>query len=235
MIREKDVQIGAVTETWGQEWNEVKLEIENFNMYKKDRIDGRKGGGTLIYVSRELKSYPCRELDNVPGDDSIWCWVKTNKKARILVGCIYRSCSSTPANDELLMNKIIKAQDIAGTNRVLLMGDFNVPEINWPENDANGTENSLPYRFFECIKDCYLHQHVHVPTRFRGNQKSTLDLIFTREEDDVKNIEVIQPLGKSDHGIVVFDFICEWKANSIFIPKRLYHKGNYVEMTRLLN
>ena len=133
------------------------------------------------------------------------------------------------------MKKIIRAQEVAGVNRVLLMGDFNVPEINWPENYANGSEISLSYLFFECIKDSFLHQHVFMPTRFRGDQKSTLDLIFTKEEDDVKNIEVIQPLGKSDHGIVVFDFICEWKSCSIFIPRRLYHKGNYVLMAKLLN
>ena len=138
-------------------------------------------------------------------------------------------------NDELLMAKITKAYDLAGPNRLLLMGDFNVKEINWVENEAEGSINSQAFKFYECIKDCFLHQHVLVPTRFRGDQRSTLDLIFTKEEEDVKNIEVIQPLGKSDHGIVVFDFICEWKPNSIFIPRRMYHKGDYVKMAKLLN
>ena len=30
----------------------------------------------MIYVSEELKLYSCKELDNLPGDDSVWCWVK---------------------------------------------------------------------------------------------------------------------------------------------------------------
>merc|ERR1711874_195506 len=71
--------------------------------------------------------------------------------------------------------------------------------------------------------------------RFRGNQESTLDLTFTKEENDVKNIEVLQPLGKSDHGIVICDLICEWKTKDKDRPKRLYHKGNYTEINKCLN
>ena len=57
-----------------------------------------------------------------------------------------------------------------------------------------------------------------------------MDLVFTKEEDDVKNIEIFQPLGKSDHGLVIFDFICKWRTNTDFRPQRLYFKGNYEEL-----
>ena len=234
-IMEKDAKIIAVTETWGEEWKEATLEIENFNTFRKDRKDGRKGGGCIIYVSTDLKSYNCNELKNMPGDDSAWCWVNLTKKTRILVGCIYRSTSSSSTNNDLLMNKITRANEIAGTNNLLLMGDFNLKEINWLENDPGGDMGSLPCKFYECIKDCFLYQHVLVPTRFRGEQKSTLDLIFTKEEEDVKNIEVIVPLGKSDHVVLVADLICEWKASTKFRPRRLYHKGNYEMMNKLMS
>ena len=42
-------------------------------------------------------------------------------------------------------------------------------------------------------------------------------------------------MGKSDHGIVVCDFICEWRAKQVFRPRRLYHKGNYIEINRILS
>ncbi|CAL4089619.1 unnamed protein product, partial [Meganyctiphanes norvegica] len=183
-----------------------------------------------------LKSYACKQMENVPGDDSVWCWVKIADGARILVGCIYRSPTSSVENNELIMNQIVKASEVADQNRILLMGDFNVKEINWIEVEATGGEESLPYRFNECIKDCFLHQHVLVPTRYKGEQQeSTLDLIFTKEEEDIRNIEVFKPLGKSDHGVVICDLICEWKANAIFVPKRLYHKANYEIINRLIN
>ena len=66
--------------------------------------------------------------------------------------------------------------------------------------------------FFETITDNFLYQHVTEYTRIRGTERSILDLIFTKEEDDVKNIKVLPPIGESDHGVVIGDFICEWKS-----------------------
>ena len=51
----------------------------------------------------------------------------------------------------------------------------------------------------------------------------------------MKNIEVIQPLGKSDHGVIICDYVCEWETRDQARPKRQYHKGDYVKMTELLN
>ena len=83
VIKENDVKIVAVTESWGQEWKEATLEMDGFNMYKKHRTDGRRGGGCVLYVSQELKSYACKELENVQGDDAIWCWVKLENSKNI--------------------------------------------------------------------------------------------------------------------------------------------------------
>ena len=77
------------------------------------------------------------------------------------------------------------------------------------------------------FQDNFLHQHVKMPTRFRGNSSSTLDLILTKEEEDVKNIQVLEPLGKSDHGIVVGNFICEWRNKTMPKSNRMYNKGQY--------
>ena len=235
VIKEKGVQIVTITESWGQPWKEATLELEGFTMYRKGRSDGREGGGCIIYISKELKSFTCRELENSQGDDAIWCWVKLTNNKKILIGCMYRAPNSHDDNNDKLLNQIIRANEIVGQNRLLLMGDFNLKEINWAEEEVRGPITAIPHKFFECIKDCFLYQHVFAPTRFRGDQESTLDLTFTKEEEDVKNIEVIQPLGKSDHGIVICDLICEWNLNINERPKRLYHKGNYTEINRCLN
>ena len=205
-------------------------------MYKKHREDGRRGGGCVIYVSKELKSYTCSQMRNIQGDDSVWCWVKLNERTRILVGCIYRSPNCSNNNNELIMNQIMKASEVAGENRMLLMGDFNVKEIDWTEDEVIGSENSFPFRFNECIKDCFLYQHVQIPTRYKGTQpESLLDLVFTKEEQDVKNIQLADPLGKSDHGVIICDFICVWMPANTFIPKRLYHKADFELINQLLS
>ena len=35
------------------------------------------------------------------------------------------------------------------------------------------------------------------------------------------------PVGSSDHGVVVGDFVCAWKRKVEFEPRRMYYKGNY--------
>ena len=35
------------------------------------------------------------------------------------------------------------------------------------------------------------------------------------------------PVGGSDHGVVVGDFVCEWKSKVEFKPRRMYYKGKY--------
>ena len=234
-LLDKKIQIAAITETWAQNWKEAIYEVDNYSLYRKDRTDGRKGGGCALYISKKLKSFICREINDLPGNDSVWCWVKPTNNTKVLVGNIYRSPSSTDRNNTEIMEQIKKAYQLAGSNRVLLLGDYNLKEIHWSENYAEGDIESLPHKFYECIKDCFLYQHVTTPTRFRGTQQeSILDLIFTKEEDDIKNIEVFQPLGKSDHGLIVFDFICKWKTNVEHKPRILYFKGDYEEINKRL-
>ena len=108
VIKDNDVKIVAVTESWGQEWKEATLEIDGFVMYKKHRADGRRGGGCVLYVSQELKSYACKEMENVRGDDAIWCWVRLMNKAKILIGCMYRSPNGSPEIITISWTKLLR-------------------------------------------------------------------------------------------------------------------------------
>ena len=64
-------------------------------------------------------------------------------------------------------------------------------------------------------------------TRFRNDQSSQLDLAFTKEENDIKNLKIEATLGSSDHAIVTGDFVTEWKSGVVQKPRRMYHKGNF--------
>ena len=86
-------------------------------------------------------------------------------------------------------------------SHILLLGDFNFPQIDWKTWTAP-SENVMDHNniFIETTQDHYLYKHIDKPTRGRINQQSnTLDLIFTNEEDMVLDIENWSPLGKSDH------------------------------------
>ena len=99
--------------------------------------------------------------------------------------------------------------------RILLIGDFNYPLINlntWSVNTKD--KNSKEIQFIETIRDSYLDQIIKHTTRYRCNEKSNaLDLVFTDNEQWIENLEYESPLGKSDHGVLKFDYICEKKLS----------------------
>ena len=130
---------------------------------------------------------------------------------------------------------IEKANEIAGDNRLLIMGDFNVPKIDWINNEVQTGATITEKNCFETITDNFLHQHVTVHTRFRGTERSILDLIFTKEENVVKNIKVLPPIGGSDHGVVMGDFICEWKSRTEQKKRKVYFRGAYEVYETMLN
>ena len=73
----------------------------------------------------------------------------------------------------------------------------------------------------EALRDSFFHQHIVQPTRVRhGQEPSVLDLVLTNEEGMIENIEYGNPLGKSDHLVLTFEF------NTIQnrIPKKKIYK-----------
>ena len=64
-------------------------------------------------------------------------------------------------------------------------------------------------------RDCYLEQIVDQNTRARGdNTLSLIDLILCYDPAEIEHLKYLSPLGKSDHCIILFDYItlCEKKS-----------------------
>ena len=238
LVKINKPHIISVTETWGnEEIDDAIFKLEGYNMYRNDREDTNYqfGGGTLIYVNKKLGQRPCKPLNCQPFESNTWCWVTPKQGKKVLVGCIYRSTSSSAVNDINMLVTLNLACDMAGGNRLLLMGDFNVPKINWITKETEIGAKLVDRDFLECVTDNILYQHVTMPTRFRGNERSTLDLILTQEEEDIKNVNVLQPMGKSDHGVVTAEFICEWKSRCEPKMRRAYYKGDYSSINNKIN
>ena len=121
---------------------------------------------------------------------------------------------------------------------LLLMGDFNYSQIDWKMGSVDGPDNSDAAKFFEAAQDMFLFQHVNMPTRFReGCNPSQLDLVFSSEELMVDNLVASSPLGKSDHVVLMWDFLyanvdCEEKDMQ---PTRYdFRNGDYAEISKKL-
>ena len=221
----------GVTETWAKEGKQYNL--EGYDSYRNDRGDGY--GGAILYIKIGIEHRVCHPLNTQGFDNSVWCWIIEKGGKKTLVGNIYRSTGSTEENNRLLLDKLLLANDIAGDNRLLLLGDFNLPNVDWEDRDLMRGAVKIEEDMLEVINDCFLYQHVKENTRFRNQQSSTLDLIFTKEEGDIRNVEVTAALGDSDHGIVMADYVSEWKSKVVHRPRRMYQKGDYKKINEELD
>ena len=101
-------------------------------------------------------------------DDAVWCSVMLKDKGQFLIGIVYHSLSSSDDNNGRLLSAIKSINNFNHFSRVLLIGDFNVPDINWEDSNYLGSELSLAANFFDAINDAYLFQHVTGFTRHRS-------------------------------------------------------------------
>jgi hypothetical protein len=140
--------------------------------------------------------------------DSLWCTFRTDSSSTCVVAVIYRPPNATPSMDD----KLLKALEFIGTKNytnVLILGDFNLPQINFELINASGSTNSMANRFFSSTVNLGLTEHIQDSTRWRqGNIPSRLDFVLSNEPTMVENVSRLAPLGLSDHVVVNFDFIC---------------------------
>ena len=118
------------------------------------------------------------------GDDKVESlWVKIRgrtDKADILVGVCYRLPNQDEETDEVFYEQLAEA---ARSPALVLMGDFNFPNICWEYNLAQKKQSR---RFLECMEDNFLMQMIREPAR----AAAPLDLLFTNREGLVGNVEV---------------------------------------------
>ncbi|GAB0208867.1 mitochondrial enolase superfamily member 1 [Grus japonensis] len=133
-------------------------------------------------------------MDEEP-TESLWVRIKGRAGAGdIIVGVCYRPPDQRDGADEALYRQIGAA---SCSQALVLMGDFNHPDICWRDNTA---ERKQSRKFLECVDDNCLLQVIEEPTR-RG---AMLDLILTNKEGLVGDVKLKGSLGCSDHEMVEF-------------------------------
>ena len=125
----------------------------------------------------------------------------------------------------------------SANTHLLLLGDFNYPNIDWQNwYTLSENTNSPDAKFKEGIRDNFLFQHVTLPTRRRlGNKSNILDLVFTNEKGMIDDIVYESPLGKSDHSVLIITFRCYAEIASHTRLKYYYDQGDYNSMKMKLD
>jgi endonuclease/exonuclease/phosphatase family metal-dependent hydrolase len=112
----------------------------------------------------------------------------------------------------------------AAENNTIIIGDFNLPGIDWKSEQARDAKGKL---LLETAVEEGLQQLVDFPTHTKGN---TLDLLLTNYPDKVIEVSDSGRLGRSDHCMlkVVLDFEpnCAERVNS----KYNWSKANMEQM-----
>ena len=119
---------------------------------------------------------------------------------------------------------------------ILLIGDFNYPEIDYVHNSVKANVNASSSRFMDKTQELFLHQHVYSHTRTRpGQAPSTLDYIFTDEENLIEQVYHKAPLGKNDHMVLEWFIVVQPDKVCDNLEKFNYWKGNYTEISSFLS
>ena len=71
--------VSGVSESWtNNEIPDGELNIEGYDLYRKDRNNGHKGGGVLLYVKSNLKSTMFAPITDFPEQVGLWCKLPTS-------------------------------------------------------------------------------------------------------------------------------------------------------------
>ena len=200
--------------------------MKDNNLYSN--IDNYSTGrGVSIYVHKTLKSTESKFQFNKDYLEFVWTEIKLSASDTLLCGVIYKS-QQVKEND-LLDDLFLSVCNDKRYAHLLIMGDFNYPQIDWLNWTLLESSHHPSTKAIETIRDNFLFQHVSAPTRFcQNHQPNTLDLIFINEEQFIQQVEISHSLGLSDHCIISFDFVSKYEVytesddpcQNHFIPDR---------------
>ena len=128
--------------------SEQELQIDNYNLYLSHVEENSRG--VAIYVKDTVSSTLNLELTNHSFNENVLVNIQLKEKETFLIGGVYRSPQSSTENNDLLLDLLEKVKREKFSN-LLILGDFNLPEINWELWTTNRGENHLSYKFLECL------------------------------------------------------------------------------------
>ena len=209
------------------------LEIEGYDHYLNVEISNMNLGASgirrvAIYIKEDLHDNEVTfDTDFM---DHLWVEISLTDEKSLLCGCIYRSPTKEKAATVNSTNKVcdllLKAVERRNTY-LLICGDFNYRKVDW-ENESLEERHGHLSSFIATIKECFLHQHVTEPTRFRfGEELSLLDLVLSNEEGMVYNLAYHPGLGDSDHIILTFGLVCYNDQANEPLSQPDFFKANY--------
>ena len=166
LIYSKDYNIIAITDTWLSD-NILDQEIipTDYTIYSKDRSS--RGGGVMLAVKHSIPSHAL----NISMESETLCAHIGNENSVTL--CLVYVPPNSPEMHIQSLCDYISTTVSHSNNKYLLLGDFNLPTINW---DILQGETPISNLFCDLVFNLNLIQMINEPTHIYGN---ILDLVLT--------------------------------------------------------
>ncbi|RMC14259.1 hypothetical protein DUI87_09350 [Hirundo rustica rustica] len=178
MVQQQSCDVVAITETWWDESHGWSTALDGYKLFRRDRKGGR-GGGVALYIKKAFRALGIET--NEDGVECLWVRIKGKaNKADILLGIFCHPPNQEEEVDNLFYKQL---ENVSESPALVLVGDFNLPDICWELNTA---EKRQSREFLECVEDNFLLQLVSDPTR--GG--TMLDLLFANRDGLVGDVVV---------------------------------------------
>jgi len=189
----------AITETWLHDSiaNGLLDPESLYHIIRKDRKADVKGGGVCVLVKKCWSVIPV-DLDDEFADLEIVGFDLVAAKTRVRYFVLYRPPkvdSLSPVYLGRIINCLVRYES-SHTN--VIMGDLNLPKINWSALSCPNDNLHKPFLTF-LVESSY-SQLVGFPT----HAHHILDVVLTSDDSIFSYIESDIPLGASDHSSVKF-------------------------------
>ena len=219
LVNEENYDIIGIAETWLCSSHDWAVNIPGYALFRRDRAQ-RKGGGVCLYVRSDIKVSMKEDLVDGECDDAEVLWVELytgTHNTKVIVGVCYRP----PGVNEEVETQLFKQIEMAAkAGTVVLMGDFNYPDIDWKNGTAGTTKGRT---FINLLHDNFMVQFVDTPTR----KDALLDLVISNQAELVTNIHIKEHLGNSDHNMISFNLSVKQHAHTGKTKTLNFRRANF--------
>ena len=214
-IYENSPDIVILNETWLKK-SILDNEIIPTDIYKVERLDRspathppdpndpgkfrKNGGGILLGIKHNIDIVS--KIIPVKCKAEILSIELTHKNGhKTIISSFYRVGTLGIENHKAVENYITKIRRRRNVKSIFIIGDMNLPNVNW--NDFVSS-NSVEQLFLDTFGNLSFEQLINVPTHIKGN---ILDYLVTDSPDRIKNLVVHndKSICSSDHYAIEFN------------------------------
>ena len=219
----------------------------DYNVYRLDRslqshpIDllnpnkfRRNGGGVLIAVNNKL-TLQSKLIPVKCAAELLAVELTLPDCTKIIISTCYRVGTLGISNCKEIMNTLNKLSRKKMLRKFVVIGDFNLKNVNWNAGNGIISTNSLENEFLNGFADLGLLQCIDAPTHNKGK---TLDILLTKSKQYITDLKVIdtERYCISDHFAVTFK-ISQTVTRKPRVKRTCfnYEKANWNDLNNDLN